>query len=93
MKEELEYEFQCFLEDMEHGETFGRYFEEDSYEDDYSHSQIDESMSKLEEKIRQWLHQNKPGKYLVTSGWCVWVMTEDEARKRNMWNLDGLLVE
>lgn len=93
MKEELEYEFQCFLEDMEHGETFGRYFEEDSYEDDYSHSQIGESMSKLEEKIRQWLHQNKPGKYLVTSGWCVWVMTKEEAHKRNMWNLDGLLVE
>ena len=50
-------------------------------------------MGKLKEKIRQWLHENKPGKYLVTSGWCIWVMTEEEAHKRNMWNLDGLLVE
>ena len=93
MEKELEYEFQCFLEDMEHSETFGRYFEEDASEDDYSHNQIYESMGKLEEKIRQWLHQNKPGKYLVTSGWCVWVITKEEAQKRNMWNLNGLLVE
>lgn len=93
MYEELDYEFQCFLDDMEHGETFCRYFEEDDYEDEYSHNQIYEFMGKLKEKIRQWLHQNKPGKYLVTSGWCVWVMTKEEAQKRNMCNLDGLLVE
>lgn len=47
MEQELEYEFRCFLEDMEYGETFGRYFEEDAYEYDYSHNQIDEFMGKL----------------------------------------------
>lgn len=93
MEEELEYEFQCFLEDMEHGETIGRYFEEDAYEDDYSHNQIDEFMDKLEEKIRQWLHENKPGKYLVSSSWCVWVISKEEAMRRSTLLLDESVVE
>ena len=39
MYEELEYEFAEFKRDIDEGGlTFGRYFDEDEYEDKYSHN-------------------------------------------------------
>lgn len=92
MKEELEYEFNCFLQDMEHGVTFGRYFDEDSYEYDYSHNQIDEYQEQFRRKVIEWLRKNEPGKYLVTPGYCIFVMTEEEARKRKLWDIEDSLI-
>ena len=41
MYEELEYEFAEFKKDIDEGSlSFGRYFDEDDYEDEYSHNEI-----------------------------------------------------
>ena len=92
MKEELEYEFNCFLHDMEQGVTFGKYFDEDAYEDEYGHNQINEFQEQFREKVVEWLRKNKPGQYLVSPGYCIFVMTEEEARKRKLWNIDDSLI-
>lgn len=93
MFEELEYEYNLFLEDMKNGETFCRYMDEDEYEDEYSHNEIYEYQEKLVNKIKEYLKKNKPNQYIVSSGWCVFVLTIDEAKKRNMCNYEDLIVK
>lgn len=85
MQRELEYEFNQFLIDMKNGEIFCTYFDEDDYEDNYSHNEIEEYRQKFEDKIGEWLMQNKPGEYIVSDGYCVCVITIDEAIKRNIY--------
>lgn len=92
MLEIIEKEYNTFVEDMERGETFCHYIDESAYEDEFSHNDIDIMQSKFIEKVRLWLHENKPAQYLVSSSWCVFVMTEDEAKKRNMNNYRHRLV-
>lgn len=82
MKLEIEEEYNQFLEDIkESGFIFGTYMDESEYEDEYSHNAIDEAMEILQEKIRAYLHENRPGEFVVSSGWCVHVMTPDRARQ------------
>lgn len=84
MQLEIEDEYNQFLEDMkDSGFVFGRYMDEDEYEDEYSHNAIDEAMEILQEKIKTYLHENRPGEFFVTSGWCIFVMTPDRARRSN----------
>ncbi len=93
MHEELEYEFADFKHDLDEGGlVFGRYFEEDMYEAEYSHNQIDEFTSKFIERVKEYLHEKAPNKYVVTSGWCVFVMTVEEAQKRGLLHIDELTV-
>lgn len=85
MQLEIEYEYNQFLEDMKRsGFVFSRYMDEDEYEDDYSHNAIDEAMAILQRKIKRYLHENRPGEFVVTSGWCIFVMTPDRARQSNV---------
>lgn len=93
MFEELEYEYNLFLKDMERGETVCQYMDEDEYEDEYSHNEIEKYQEKLIDKIKEYLRENKPNQYIVTSGWCVFVITIDEAKKRNMWNYEDWIVK
>jgi len=51
------------------------------YEDDYSHSEIDDAKVELIEKISNYLSLNRPGEFIVSDGWCVLVMTPDRARE------------
>lgn len=88
----IEDEYEYFLEDMKREETFCRYIDESDYEDEYSHNQIEECQHLFMEKIRDWLHKNKPGVYAVSNGWCVFVMTEEEAKKRNLWTYERHIV-
>lgn len=82
MKNEIEYEYNEFLRDIkDSGFNFGAYMDETEYEDEYSHNSIDEAMGILQEKIRTYLHENRPGEFVVGSGWCVHVMTPDRARQ------------
>lgn len=82
MQLEIEDEYQQFLEDIkDSGFIFGAYMDETEYEDDYSHNAIDEAMEVLQEKIKTYLHENRPGEFVVSSGWCVHVMTPDRARQ------------
>lgn len=85
MQLEIEEEYQQFLEDIkEGGFIFGTYMDEAEYEDDYSRNAIDEAMGILQEKIRTYLHENRPGEFVVSSGWCVHVMTPQRARQSNV---------
>lgn len=83
MKNEIEYEYNQFLSDMENPVfLFGTYMDEDEYEDEYSHNSIDEASEILEEKIREYLHENRPGEFVLISGWCIRVITIE-----NAWNM------
>lgn len=82
MYEIVEDEYNQFLQDITDGSMiFGRYIDESEYEDEYSHNDIDEAQDKFIEKVREYLHENYPGKYVVSGGWCVFVMTPDRARE------------
>ena len=85
MQLEIEEEYEQFLEDIkDRGYIFGAYMDESDYEDEYSHNAIDEAMGILQNKIREYLHKNRPNEFVVSSGWCVHVMTPDRARKSNV---------
>lgn len=95
MQNEIEYEYNEFLSDInDSGFVFGRYMDEDEYEDEYSHNAIDEATEILEEKIRTYLHENRPGEFVVTSGWCIFVMTPNRARESDVLEktIDNFLV-
>ena len=94
MYEELEYELAEFKKDIDKGcLSFGRYFDEDDYEDEYSHNKIGEFQTKFIDKVKEYLHEKAPGRYVVTSGWCVFVMSIEEANKRNMRRIEDYIVE
>lgn len=94
MYEELEYEFAEFKQSIDDGSlVFGRYFDEDDYEDDYSHNEIHEYQSKFIDKVKEYLHEKAPNRYVVTSGWCVFVMTIEEAKKRKMMRIDNYIAK
>jgi len=85
VNEEMEEEFQQFLIDMKEAENamvFAQYMDESDYEDDYGNNEIYEYQEKFKEKVRDWLRENKPGRYIVAGGYNVSLMTLDEARKR-----------
>lgn len=86
MEEIINEEYEIFLEDMDRGITFDRFLITDNYEDEYSHNEIAEAMNTLASRIRQWLHENKPGKYIVSVSpdYCIFVMTVKEAQMRNV---------
>lgn len=64
----------------------------DDYEDEYSHNEINEYKEKFIDKVIAYLHETKPGKYIVTSGWCVFIMTVNEAKKRKVRSLEELII-
>ncbi len=86
MEEIINEEYGIFLKNMETGVTFDRFLMADNYEDEYSHNEIAEAMNILASRIRQWLHENKPGKYIVSVSpdYCIFVMTVKEAQMRNV---------
>lgn len=82
MDYEINEEFNSFKNDVsDNGFIFGRYLSESDYEDEYSHNDIDEAMGILANKIREYLHEKHPSKFIVTTGWCIHVMTPDRARQ------------
>lgn len=93
MFEIIEEEYNAFVEDMKKGETFCRYIDETAYEDEFSHNDIEVMQGCFMEKAKLWLHENKPGQYLVSGGWCVFVMTEEEAEKRGRIDYQRFLVK
>lgn len=92
MMQQVNEEFNIFLEDMEACRTFCCYMDEAELEDDYSHNDILFMQEKFMEKATEWLREHRPGQYLVSNGWCVFVMTETEANKRNIWDTKHLLI-
>lgn len=86
MEEIINEEYEIFLEDMDKGITFDRFLITDNYEDEYSHNEIAEAMNTLSSRMRKWMHENKPGKYIVSVSpdYCIFVMTVKEAQMRNV---------
>lgn len=86
MEEIINEEYEIFLEDMDKGITFNRFLMVDNYEDEYSHNEIAEAMNALAFRMKKWLHENKPGKYIVSVSpdYCIFVMTVKEAQMRNV---------
>lgn len=86
MEDIINEEYGIFIEDMDKGITFDRFLITDNYEDEYSHNEIAEAMNILASRMRQWLHENKPGKYIVSVSpdYCIFVMTVKEAQMRNV---------
>lgn len=77
--------FNEFLDDMNKEREFCSYLDVWDYEDEYSHNQIEEYRTILEEKIRNWLADNKPNKYYMFGGAEVtYIMTNQELLKRNL---------
>lgn len=94
MQEVLKEEFSEFKKEIDDGTlAFSRYLDEDEYEDDYSHNQIGECQDEFIRMAREYLKEKAPGRYVITSGWCVFVMTVEEARKRNLRLLENLIVK
>ncbi|MEY8352500.1 hypothetical protein AALB39_03995 [Lachnospiraceae bacterium 54-53] len=87
MYEEMEEEYQQFLHDMEEAENAlvsARYMDECDYEDNYGNNEICEYQEEFAEKVEDWLREHKPGKYMVSRGWCIKIMTPEAARERNI---------
>jgi hypothetical protein len=86
MEDIINEEYGIFIEDMDKGITFDRFLITDNYEDEYSHNEIAKAINTLASRMRKWLHENKPGKYIVSVSpdYCIFVMTVKEAQMRNV---------
>lgn len=93
MYEEIQLEFEQFKYDINESLVFARYFDEWDYEDEYSHNEIDEAQAILIQQIKEYLHNHIPNKYIVTSGYCIFVMTIEEAKRRNLLNYHLYIVD
>ena len=84
MKNLVDYNFKEFLEDMEQEKAYCKYLDVWDYEDDYSHNEIEEAREELEDKIIEWLIENKPNKYYMLGGFEeTFLLTKEEMIKRN----------
>ncbi len=78
-------EYGKFLKNInDSGFVSGIYMDESEYEEEYSHNAINEAMGKMQKKIRDYLHKNRPGEFIVLSDWCVHVLTIDRAKQLNI---------
>lgn len=94
MHEELNEEYNTFLEDIERGEPpIGRYVDVSWYEDEYSRLEISECQKAFMNKVKAWLHQHRPNQYVVSVGYCVFVMTIATAREKNISYIEEHIVE
>lgn len=85
MQLEVEKEYNLFLNRIASQDfIFGIFMDEEDYEDEYSKNDICKSRIELQEKIKEYLRENRPGEFLVFSDFCVHVMTPGWARKWNM---------
>lgn len=85
MQLEIEEEYQQFLEDINDSRfIFGAYMDEAEYEDEYSHKSIGRAMEVLENKITEYLHENRPGGFIVYSDWSIHVVKKDKAEEMEL---------
>lgn len=81
----VKYEYEQFLNDIADGSmAFRRYINESHYEDEYSHNDIEKAQDLFIKMVKNYLHNNHPNKYVVSSDWCVFIMTPERARQSNI---------
>lgn len=93
MYEEIQHEFEQFKYDINESLVFGRYLDAYDYEDEYSHNEIHEAQAILIQQIKEYLHNNIPNEYVVNSSYCIFVMTIEEAKRRNIRNYSIYIVD
>lgn len=85
IKSEIEEKYQHFLEDIKDSEfIFSAYMDETEYEDEYSHNSIGWAMEVLKNKITEYLHENRPGEFIVYSDWSIHVTKKDKAEEMGL---------
>ena len=66
----------------------------EKYQESYRYAmEIDEFQEKFIERVKEYLHEKAPGRYVVVSGWCVFVMSIREARKRKIRRIEYHIVK
>lgn len=60
------------------------YLDESEYEDDYSHNEIYAAHDDLIFMIKEYLHKNHPGKWVVWSDWAVHVFKVENVRNASL---------
>lgn len=82
MQLEVSEEYLQFLHDIQDkGFLNGYYMDETEYDDEYSHNKIQEAMKALQDRIKEYLHKNIPGEFIVYSDWCVHVIKKEKAEE------------
>lgn len=82
MHEIVENEYNRFLQDVKDGSMIlGKYIDESEYIYEYSLNDIHKAANEFVEKVREYLHENYPSKYVVLSGWSTFVMTPKKAKE------------
>ena len=85
MQLEVSEEYLQFLHDIQDkGFLNGCYMDETEYDDEYSHNKIQEAMKALQDRIKEYLHKNMPGEFIVYSDWSVHVMKKEKAEEVGM---------
>lgn len=75
-------QFLCDIEDI--GFLNGYYMDETEYDDEYSHNKIQEAMKVLQNRIKEYLHKNRPGEFVVYSDWSVHVIKKEKAEENGL---------
>ena len=88
MRKIVNEEYERFLNDIIRADFVeGVYVDEIEYEGDYSHNEIDEAQQIFEEKVREYLHENHSGDYVLFTGYNVMIVKVEEARNRSQYSV------
>lgn len=94
MNRELNEEYERFKQEISE-ENFerGNYLDEDEYIDEYSVNTIDEANMILEDMIRNYLHENFPGKFCLYNSFCICVVSVELAERKEYFRCKEHIVE
>lgn len=94
MYEAVQIEFKDFVDCINTKATeIYRLFDTDDYEYEYSHRMIEEYRSKFVKLVKEYLHKNFPSKYIIMINDCVFVMSVDLAKRRNIAHWEDCIVK
>lgn len=77
MQMETDCEFEQFKDDFENGLEHRTYLDEYFYSDDFSENEIMAAQEELATLIKEYLHNNAPGEYLLYIDWSVRVIDKN----------------
>ena len=80
---DIENEYEQFLDDVNSGLSKMNYLDVELLEDDYSHNEIFEAHDELIYKIKEWLHKNMPGEWVVWTNYTTAVYVMKKAVVKN----------
>lgn len=94
MFEEVQCEFERFLSDINKDDfCMAKYLDTWDYEDEYSHNEIHDAQYELFYKIKNWLKDNRPNRYIIFCNESVMVRTTIDACLKNVMNYERYIVK